>query len=161
MIARAVITTTLLATSLVLLTAATAHAGTPFDGKVLTAPERLPAKTGKKRAWYAKLRKKTVRTLRVEPDQTRLKVHFAAFFEAPLNDLEVTVKLYNADTDTVLLSESRALNGRGATHQFSTVTVDLARFGLNGRYRIDVVHRGTVLAKGNFQTEMARTPQHR
>jgi ethanolamine utilization protein EutP (predicted NTPase) len=142
-----------LALAAVLAIPAAAHAGTPFDGKVVTSAKRIPLSAKSKQAYYAKLRKQSAAKFQEDKEKKAWKVHFAAFFKQPLNDLEVTVKLYDVTDKQKHLKASfeQFLDGRGQTTVISHVDMAREQFGVNRKILIAVENRGRVLAQGTFE----------
>lgn len=130
-----------------------AHAGTPFDGKVVTSAKRIPLSAKSKQAYYAKLRQQSSSRFQENKEKKAWKVHFAAFFKQPLNDLEVTIKLYDVTDKEKHLKASfeQYLDGRGQTSVISHVDLDREHFGVNRKILISVENRGRVLAQGKFE----------
>lgn len=135
---------------------AEAQAGTPFDGKVVTSAKRIPLSAKSKQAYYAKLRQQSAIKFQEDKEKKAWKVHFAAFFKQPLNDLEVTIKLYDV-TDKgqkhLKASFEQFLDGRGQTSVISHVDMDREHFGVNRKILISVENRGRVLAQGTFEIQ--------
>jgi hypothetical protein len=142
-----------LALAAVLAMPAAANAGTPFDGKVVTSAKRIPLSANSKQAYYAKLRKQSATKFQEDKDKKAWKVHFAAFFKQPLNDLEVTIKLYDVTDKPKHLKASfeQFLDGRGQTTVISHVDLAREQFGVNRKILITVENRGRVLAQGTFE----------
>jgi hypothetical protein len=132
---------------------AAARAGTPFDGKVVTSSKRIPLSAKSKQAYYAKLRQQSAVKFQEDKEKKAWKVHFAAFFKQPLNDLEVTIKLYDVTDKEKHLKASfeQFLDGRGQTSVISHVDIDREHFGVNRKILIAVENRGRVLAQGTFE----------
>lgn len=132
---------------------AAAHAGTPFDGKVVTSAKRIPLSAKSKQAYYAKLRQQSAVKFQEDKEKKAWKVHFAAFFKQPLNDLEVTIRLYDVTDKQKHLKASfeQFLDGRGQTSVISHVDIDREHFGVNRKLLISVENRGRVLAQGTFE----------
>lgn len=130
-----------------------AHAGTPFDGKVITSAKRIPLSASSKQAYYAKLRQQSALKFQEDKEKKAWKVHFAAFFKQPLNDLEVTIKLYDVTDKQKHMKASfeQFLDGRGQTSIISHVDIDREHFGVNRKILISVENRGRVLAQGTFE----------
>jgi hypothetical protein len=131
---------------------AEAQAGTPFDGKVVTSTKRIPTSANSKQAYYAKLRKQSTTKFREDKEKKAWKVHFAAFFKQPLNDLEVTIRLYDVTDKQKHLKASfeQYLDGRGQTSVISHIDIEREQFGVNRKILISVENRGRVLAQGTF-----------
>jgi hypothetical protein len=130
-----------------------AHAGTPFDGKVVTSTKRIPLSAKSQQAYYAKLRQQSAVRFQEDKEKKAWKVHFAAFFKQPLNDLEVTIRLYDVTDKQKHLKASfeQFLDGRGQTSVISHLDIEREQFGVNRKILISVENRGRVLAQGTFE----------
>ena len=131
----------------------TASAGTPFDGKILTSKKRIPTSANSKKAYFAKLRKQKQTRFQEDTKKKQWKIYFAAFFKRPINDLEVTVKLYDVTDKKPHLRSSfeSYLSERGQTNLISYLELDREKFGVNRRIMMVVEHRGRKLAQSTFE----------
>ncbi len=66
-----------------------------FKGKIVTSHKRIPTSSKSARLYVRKLKKQWKKKFRENKTTKQWKIHYAAFFRKPLNDLEVTVKLYD------------------------------------------------------------------
>lgn len=136
-----------------LVTPGQAQAG-PFDGKIVTASKRIPLSAKSKKAYFAKLRKMNTSKFRENKEKKEWKIHFAAFFRRPLNDLEVTIKLYDV-TDRkqkhLKAAFEQYLDQRGQTSIISHLDIEREQFGVNRRILMTVESRGRVLAQTTFE----------
>jgi hypothetical protein len=125
----------------------------PFDGKIVTSSKRIPTSAKSQKAYYAELRKQSSDTFQEDREKKQWKVHFAAFFQRPLNDLEVTVKLYDITGKQrhLKVSFEQFLSGRGQQSVISHLTLDRDQFGVNRHILMTVENRGRVLASGKFK----------
>jgi hypothetical protein len=136
-------------------TAEMAEAANPekvFRGQVITSKKRIPTSAKSKSAYVKKL-KKAKSTKFLENKKTKSwKIYFAAFFRKPLNDLEVTVKLYDVTTGRRHLVNSfeQYTEGRGQMSLISSLKLERAYFGVNKRIMIVMESRKSVLAQGTF-----------
>lgn len=123
-----------------------------FRGQVLTAKKRFPTSDKSQSAYIAKLKKS--KTDRFYEDKTNKswKVHFAAFFRKPLNDLEVTVRLFDVTNGGKKLINSfeQYLDGRGARSFTSNITLERKYVGVNKKILIVLESRGAILSSGSF-----------
>ena len=71
-----------------------AHAG-GFLGKIVLSDKRIPTSAKSKSAYYKQLRKQSRDKFWENKETKQWKIHYAAFFKSPLNDLEVTVKIWD------------------------------------------------------------------
>ena len=125
----------------------------PFDGKIVTSKKRIPMHAKSKRAYFAKLRKLDTDSFKENEEKKEWKIYFAAFFRKPLNDLEVTIKLYDV-TDKqrhMRASFEQYLSGRGQKNVISHLSIDREKFGVNREILMTVENRGRVLASGKFK----------
>lgn len=132
----------------------TALAGkTPFDGKVVTSHKRIPTSAKSKKAYFAKLRKQKRTKFQENKEKKQWKIYFAAFFKRPLNDLEVTIKLYDVTDKTPHLKSAfeSYLSDRGQTELISYLKLDREKFGVNRDILMVVENRGRKLAQGKFK----------
>lgn len=130
-----------------------AQAG-PFDGKIVTSSKRIPTTAKSKRAYFAKLRKQRASKFQEDKKKKQWKIYFAAFFKKPLNDFEVTIKLYDV-TDRkqphLKAAFEQFLDGRGQTELISDIKLTRDKFGVNRRIRMTIENRGRVLAESTFE----------
>lgn len=125
----------------------------PFDGKIITAKKRIPLNAKSKRAYFAKLRKVRSENFQENKEKKQWKIYFAAFFKRPLNDLEVTIKLYDITGRQRQLKSSfeQFLGGRGQQSVISSIKLEREQFGVNRHILMTVENRGRVLASGKFK----------
>lgn len=131
-----------------------------FKGRVLTSSKRFPTRAKSVGAYIKKLRK-NVKSKLWEKGKDRKyedrywKVYFAAFFRRPLNDLEVTIKLYDVTqsrTGRLIVAFEQFLDRRGQRTVISSFKLQRSKFGVNKKIRLEVrTHRGKLLAKGRLQ----------
>jgi hypothetical protein len=123
-----------------------------FRGQIITSAKRIPTSSKSKAAYIAALRK--LKTTRFAEDRAKKqwKVHFAAFFRAPLDDLEVTVKIYDVSTgkQRLLTAFEQYMDKRGATSLTSQMTLARDQFGVNKNLMMVMENRGRILAAGRF-----------
>jgi hypothetical protein len=138
-----------------LLVPAEVRAGTPFDGKIVLSAKRIPTSASSQQAYHAKLRAQSATKFREDKETKEWKIYFAAFFKKPLNDLEVTIKLYDV-TDKqrhMKAAFEQFLDGRGQTTLISHIKLDREHFGVNRKILIVVENRGRPLAQGTFEIQ--------
>lgn len=137
----------------VLAAPSSALAGTPFDGKIITSKKRIPTSASSKKAYFAKLRKQKQTKFQEDTKKKQWKIYFAAFFKRPLNDLEVTVKLYDITDKKPHLRNAfeSYLGERGQTNLISYLKLDREKFGVNRKIMMVVEYRGRKLATGTFE----------
>lgn len=134
----------------------TAEAGKPeqvFRGEIVTSKKRIPSSAKSPSAFVKKLRKLKTTKFWEDKAKKRWKIYYAAFFRRPLNDLEVTVKLWDISDGRkrLLTSYEQYLDGRGERSVISHITLDREDFGVNKRIMMTMESRGKVLALGKFQ----------
>lgn len=125
----------------------------PFDGKIITAKKRIPMNAKSKKSYFAKLRKMNTDAFWEDKEKKEWKIYFAAFFRKPLNDLEVTIKLYDV-TDKqrhMRVAFEQYLPDRGQQNLISHLSIDREKFGVNRQIEMTVENRGRVLATGRFK----------
>jgi hypothetical protein len=123
-----------------------------FRGQIITAAKRIPTSSKSKAAYIATLRKLKTTRFREDADKKQWKVHFAAFFRAPLNDLEVTIKIYDVSTGRqhLLTAFEQYMDKRGARSLTSQMTLERDQFGVNKNLMMVMESRGRILASGRF-----------
>src|SRR5689334_2251489 len=81
------------------LSAPTAHAGSHpadvFKGQIITAKKSIPTKAASQAAYVKEVKKLKATQFQEDKEKKSWKIYFAAFFAKALNDLEVTIKLYD------------------------------------------------------------------
>ncbi len=123
-----------------------------FRGKILTSSKRFPSQAKSASAYIQKL-KKNKKTRFVEDKKTKSwKIYIAAFFRKPLNDLEVTVKLYDVSSGRrhLVTSFEQFTSGRGQTSLLSHIKLEREYFGVNKKILMVMESRKTVLAQSTF-----------
>ncbi|ACY16220.1 hypothetical protein [Haliangium ochraceum] len=127
----------------------------PFDGDIITSHKRIPTSAKSKKAYFAKLRKANSKKFRENKEKQEWKIYFAAFFRRPLNDLEVTIKLYDVTDKQKHMKGNfeQYLEGRGQKSLISYIKLDRETFGVNRKILMTVENRGRVLAKTTFEIQ--------
>ncbi len=123
-----------------------------FRGQVITSKKRIPTSAKSKSAYVKKLRKAKSTRFMENKKTKSWKIYFAAFFRKPLNDLEVTVKLYDVTTGRRHLVNSfeQYTDGRGQMSLISSIKLEREYFGVNKKIMIVMESRKSVLAQGTF-----------
>jgi hypothetical protein len=124
-----------------------------FAGKVLVSTKRFPATAKSPREFIAKLKKQKTDRIWEDKAKQEWKVHYAAFFKRPIDDLEVTIKLWDVTGGArhMLSSFEVYMNERGERVLLSNVVIERKYFGVNKRILMTIEdHRGRVLASGQF-----------
>ena len=123
-----------------------------FRGHIITSKKSIPTTARSKGAYISKLRK--LKTTRFWEDKAkkRWKVYYAAFFNHPLNDLEVTIKIYDISNggQHLLTSFQQYVNRRGTRSLTSNVTLARADFGVNKKLLMVMENHGHALASTRF-----------
>lgn len=135
--------------------AQTAEAANPekvFRGQIITSNKRLPTSAKSPGAYVKKIKKAKVTKFKENTTTKSWKIYFAAFFRKPLNDLEVTVKLYDITTGRrhLINSFEQFTEGRGQKTLISSVKLEREYFGVNKKIMIVMENRKSVLAQGTF-----------
>lgn len=125
----------------------------PFDGKIVTSDKRIPTTAKSKSDYFSKLRKQSKSEFWEDTKTKAWKIHFAAFFKKPLNDLEVTIKLYDETGGgrRLLAAFEQYLDGRGQKTVTSYLTLEREKVGVNRKVVMTMENRGRVLATGRFK----------
>ncbi len=123
-----------------------------FRGQILTSKKRIPTSAKSPGAYVKKLRKAKSTKFQENKKTKSWKIYFAAFFRKPLNDLEVTVKLYDVTTGRRHLVNSfeQYTEGRGQKSLISSIKLEREYFGVNKKIMIVMESRKSVLAQGTF-----------
>jgi hypothetical protein len=145
----------LLALILVVVAARPAEARNPedvFRGQVLTSRKRFPMSDKSANAYISKLRAAKSDRFYEDKETQSWKIYFAAFFRRPLNDLEVTVRLFDITNGgkKLITAFEQYLEGRGARSVISSVKLERKYVGVNKHVLIVLESRGTVLSSGKF-----------
>jgi len=137
---------------------APAHAAKPevtFGGRILISDKSFPTSSKSVGAYIGALRKQSKDKLWEDKEKTHWKVHYVAFFRKPLNDLEVTVKLYDVSQPSaqrMIESYELYLDGRGQRSFSGNLKLRKAddAYHPNSRILMVLENRGAILAKANF-----------
>jgi hypothetical protein len=124
-----------------------------FAGKIVTSDKRIPSSASSKSAYYAQLRKQSRDQFWENKEKKEWKIHYAAFFKSALNDLEVTVKIYDITNKQkrMVAAYEQWLQFRGQKEIISFITLDREKYGVNRQLLMTVENRGRVLAQGKFK----------
>jgi hypothetical protein len=124
-----------------------------FAGKILVSSKRFPTEAKSANAYVAALKKQAKTNLYEDKEKKEWKVYFAAFFKAPLDDLEVVVKLYDITSggQQVLASFEQFTDARGQRTLISNMKLERKQFGVNKHILMTIESRGRVLASGRFK----------
>ncbi len=125
-----------------------------FKGKILFSDKRFPMNARSPGAYTSKLRKQKKEKFWENKTKKGWKIYYAAFFNRPYNDLEVTVKMYDISDGRkqMLGSFEQYLDKRGERVIISYVEIERKYFGVNKRVLMQVEdYKGRVYAKGYFK----------
>jgi len=124
-----------------------------FAGKILLSSKRFPTQAKSANAYVAALKKQSKSTFLEDKEKKEWHVHFAAFFKAPLDDLEVVVKLYDVTNggQALLASFEQYTDERGQRTLISNMKLERKQFGVNKYLLMTIEGRGRVLASGRFK----------
>lgn len=123
-----------------------------FKGQIITSNKAFPTSAKSPGEYIKKIKKAKVTKFQEKKETQSWKVHFAAFFRKPLNDIEITVKLYDISTGRrhLITSFEQYTEGRGQTSLISHVKLERTYFGVNKKIMISMESRKSVLAQGTF-----------
>jgi hypothetical protein len=125
-----------------------------FAQKIITSAKRLPTSASSKGEYIAKLRKMSTQNFQEDRERKRWKVFYAAFFQRPLDDLEVTVKLYDVtggQPPKLVTSFEQYLERRGQRTFNADVVLERQFFGVNRQILMSIENRGRRLASTKFK----------
>ncbi len=125
-----------------------------FGGKVLTSDKKYPSYAKSVNAYVGALRKQSKTQFWEDKDKKTWKIHFAAFFKRPLNDIEIFIKLYDISPGsprTMIGSFEQFVDQRGERSLISQFTLDRKQVGVNKQILMTVEVAGTVVATGKFK----------
>jgi hypothetical protein len=149
---RAVSVAIIAALVIVLSAPAEANPERVFRGQILTAAKSFPTAAKSKRAYVRKLKKLRKSKFLENKKKKSWKIYYAAFFRRPLNDLEITVKLYDITDGRKKLVNSyeQYLSERGQRSLISYIEIERQYFGVNKRILMTMESRNYILAMGRF-----------
>lgn len=125
----------------------------PFAGKIVTSDKRIPTSASSKSAYHKKLRQQSKTQFWENKETKEWKIYYAAFFKQPLNDLEVTIKIWDTTEGSrrMVAAYEQWLESRKQKEIISYITLDREKFGVNRQLLMTVENRGRVLAQGKFK----------
>ncbi|HTE56165.1 MAG TPA: hypothetical protein VK698_35175 [Kofleriaceae bacterium] len=123
-----------------------------FRGEIITSAKRIPTTSKSKSAYITTLRKLKTARFAEDAAKKQWKIYFAAFFRTPLNDLEVTIKIYDISSgkQRLLTVFEQYVDKRGTHSLTSQMTLEREQFGVNRSLMMVMENRGHVLAAGRF-----------
>ena len=124
-----------------------------FQGKILASSKRFSKVAKSENAFIRKVRKQAKKTFWEDAKSQSWRIYYAAFFRTPLNDLEITVKLYDITEGTKRLRESyqQYLGQRGRGSVISHITLSRSKYGVNRVIEMVIESKKKVLARGKFR----------
>jgi hypothetical protein len=123
-----------------------------FAGQIITAKKRLPTSAKSANEYISKIRAAKTGKFWEDKAKGEWKIYYAAFFRKALNDLEITIKLYDVTGGkrALLTSFEQYLDGRGEKSVVSDLTLERKFVGVNKEVLMVVENRGTIYATGRF-----------
>lgn len=142
--------------TLVLSTVGVAAAESPeraFRGRIVTSSKRFPQKAKSASAYTAMLRKQSQTAFSENKSDQSWTIHFAAFLNSPLNDVEYKMKFYElSGKGRQLLATSENFNDvRGQKTIVSKIKLDKRQMGVNKEVMMTVENKGKVYATTRFK----------
>ncbi len=128
------------------------HPADVFGAQVLVAPKKFPQSAASKDKYVKTLKTMRKKQLFQDKETKKWTIHFAAFFKKPLNDLEVTIRLYDVTEGTkkMVASFEQYLGKRGERSFHSSMTLDDKQIPVNRKVLMEIVNKGRVLAQAQF-----------
>lgn len=123
-----------------------------FRGQIITSAKSIPTVAKSKNAYIAQLRKQKSTRFMENKATKSWKVYYTAFFRAPLNSLEVTVKIWDVSSGSkhLMTTFEQYMDKRGAKSITSHVTLKRDDFGVNKNLMMTMESNGRVLAASRF-----------
>jgi hypothetical protein len=123
-----------------------------FAGKVMISDKKYPTYAKSAGAYTSAIRKQSKTKFWEDKAKKNWKIHFAAFFKKPLNDIEVVVKLYDVGNGqkSHLASFEQYLDQRGQKALLSQFTLERKHVGVNKRVLLVIEVGGRAVASGRF-----------
>jgi MYXO-CTERM domain-containing protein len=125
-----------------------------FRGKVLTSSKSFPTSARSESAYIAKVRKHTKSKFWEDKEKKEWKIYFIAFFKAPLDSMEVRIRIHDITNrgGKRMLSSFDQFVDRCATSYASNMVLKRERFGVNKKLLVTVeTIGGTVLSSGKIE----------
>ncbi len=125
-----------------------------FGGKVLTSNKRFPTYARSERAYIAKVRKQVVKKFWENKKEKSWKIYFIAFFKRPVDDMEVSIKLWNVTSGTRhMMSSFEQYIERCDTSYASSMVLKREDFGVNKDILITIEVKHHVVASGKIKIQ--------
>lgn len=124
-----------------------------FHGRIVTSSKRFPQNAKSPSAYTAMLRKQSQTAFSENKTDQSWTIYFAAFLNAPLNDVEYIMKFYElAGKNQQLLATSENFNDvRGQKTIVSKIKLDKRQMGVNKEVMMTVENKGKVYATTRFK----------
>ncbi len=148
-----------LVTAAIVSSLASAQAAKPEDvygGKIMTSDTAYPIKAKSPAAYTAQIKKQTKSTFMEDKENKQWKIYYAAFFRKGVDDLEVTVNMYDVSDGGQRMVESyqQFLTKRGERAIVSSVVLNRSDDGNgyppNSRIMMTIESGGKVIASTTF-----------
>jgi hypothetical protein len=139
--------------------AALADARKPEDvygGKILISDRPFPTQAKSESAYVAALKKNTRDVIEEDKENKQWRVHFAAFLKQPVNDIEVSIKMFDITGGGRRQVDNfeQYLNDKSARAYVSSLTLrrgdGLSGYEPNTKLQMVLEHRGRMLAHAIF-----------
>lgn len=127
-----------------------------FGGKIMTSDAPYPIAAKSPGAYITQVKKQSRSRFDEDKDNKRWKIYYAAFFKKKLNDLEITVNLYDLTGGGQRLVESyqQYLTKKGERVIVGNITLDRSDTGSgyapNSQIRMEMLSGGKVIATATF-----------
>jgi hypothetical protein len=123
-----------------------------FGGKIMVSDKKYPSYAKSVPAYISQIKKQSKTKFWEDKAKQNWKIHFAAFFKRPLNDIEIVVKLYDVGggSRTLLASFEQFLDQRGQNALLSNFTLERKHVGVNKHVLMVVEVQGRTVATGKF-----------
>ena len=134
-------------------TPASANPEKVFAGKIITSDKRFPNRAKSPAAFVSAIRKQAKTQFMENRDTKSWRIHFAAFFRKPLNDIEVVVKLYDTANpgSAPVASFEQYISERGERALLAEFLLERKLVGVNRELAMTLEVQGTVVARGTFK----------
>ncbi|MBI4508701.1 MAG: hypothetical protein HY698_03630 [Deltaproteobacteria bacterium] len=125
-----------------------------YGGRILHSEKAYPTTSKSPAAFTAAIKKQSTDRFVEDKEKKQWKVHYAAFFRKPLNDLEVTVKLFDVTGGAMRMVESfqQYLDARGQRVILGNLKLKKGDGGYEPNTKILMVMEadGKAVAQGGF-----------
>jgi hypothetical protein len=123
-----------------------------FGGKIMLSDKKYPSYAKSVSSYIGQIKKQSKTKFWEDKTKQNWKIHFAAFFKRPLNDIEVVVKLYDVGGGgrTMIASFEQFLDQRGQNALLSNFTLERKQVGVNRHVLMVLEVQGRTVASGKF-----------